>query len=602
MATPILQDIRIDGKSYRIDLPSYKVKDIVDFAPRASVPGGSVVMSDLGLYQPLVQSDFRRGFGFLWYSDAAGYMNSFGDMDTRQDGLVMRYTQKTSSDTDNNAKEGFTTWNGKLWAWGAGGLRSYDGSSWSSEYSSAAVNFALAAGDYLFYCPDGARIRKVNTSGTHSDTGLDASATDYKWMLIHNGFIFAGKDGTNRVHYTDQVDCSDLEGTTADPAAVYVGLGNVPTIGAIVYAGSMYVARQDGLWQVGEDFISRKVVDYKNEVSSNNFRSMDIVNGFLVFPVRDHLIQWNGVRVNDITPDKISDTFPYTTYGRFDNLVACDNFLYFTARTNETTYKEALICFDGAGFHKLADLATSTDTITAMGYDVVNNRLWYHLDSTNDVTYYIQMQNFSPFPYANFNTSGTHGFDSSRMDMGFIRVQKSMTSLIVNAENVTATRYIQIQYQLDGDGTWHDWDTITNEGVTELGTPGGFPTVEFYYAQLRFIFVTDDSAQSPILNEYTIRFLMRPMVQYGWNFNIIAASEAAADDGLDERAASEIVKEIRTIRNSKAPIEYIDVMGDTYTGYITAISEQPTYRREVGEGEYPDIEYMINVNLIEVGE
>ena len=42
-------DIFRDGQPFRINLGSYKVKDIVDFAPRATVPGNSSMMSDLSL-------------------------------------------------------------------------------------------------------------------------------------------------------------------------------------------------------------------------------------------------------------------------------------------------------------------------------------------------------------------------------------------------------------------------------------------------------------------------------------------------------------------------------------------------------------------------
>ena len=800
-------DIQLFGKDYRVDLESYKVKDILDFAPRASVPGGSVVMSDLGLYQPLVQSDFRHGFGFQWYSDASGYMRTEGNIDTRQDGLAMLMTQKTSSDTNNANKEGFTTWNGKLWAWGTGGLRVYDGSwanhtfsgiekyattaaavtaadtltfqhtvptigqnrilivevatrtnvavssitfngdaltskstvagtaraeiwyllnpdegtgdvvitmaavanfaagattylyvdqtvpfgtaattsgngttasvavtaavgdvviavvgkqggvgdtltigalqtsNWLKSYATGsagqgagsyepgaasttmswtwtntrqfaitgialkpaanavvgAVNYALAAGDYLFYAPDGGRLRKVSLAGVDSVAGLNTSSIDYKWLIVHNGYIFAGIDGSNRVHYSDQADLSDLEGTTADPGVIYVGSSNMPTLGAIVYAGNLYITRQDGLWHLGEDFIARKAVDYANEASDTNFRSLAVVNGFLIYPIRDHLIQWNSVRVNDITPEKITDSFPYTTYGRFDNFVAVDNFLYFTARTNEATYIEDLIAFDGTGFHKLMKLATgNTDTVTAMGYDVINNRLWYHLDATADVTYYIQMQNQSPFPYANFPTSGTHSIITSRLDMGFRRVQKSMASLIIEAENLSTTRTIKVYYQIDGDGTWYLWDTITDSGTVELSNPGGFHTREFNYMQLRFDLATDSTSSSPIFNAYTLRFIMRPNVLFGWNMNIIGASDIRNGLNVDERSSSEIVKELREWRDSKAPGKFVDILGDTYIGYVTAISEQPRYRREKGEDEVPDIEYLLNVNFVSV--
>src|SRR5687768_17573022 len=98
-------DIQLDGKPYRIDVATWRGKDIIDFSPRATVPGGSFVMSDLGLLQPLVQTDWRHGFGFHWYADAMGYLQTVGNIDTRQDGIAMLFTSSTSSETDNNVKE-----------------------------------------------------------------------------------------------------------------------------------------------------------------------------------------------------------------------------------------------------------------------------------------------------------------------------------------------------------------------------------------------------------------------------------------------------------------------------------------------------------------
>lgn len=796
-------DVLLDNKHYRIALPTWKVRDIIDFAPRASVPGGSVVMSDLSLYQPLVQNDWRRGFGFQWYQDAAGYMKTEGSIDTRHDGMAMLFTQSTSSDTNNNRKDGFALFNGNLYAWGENGLRVYNGTSWSNHsfsgiekgnitqasaasttsliyrhtvpsygqnkllvvtislasnvtvssvtfngdsltqlstvgtapkaeiwyrlapdsvegdivvtlgsasaissgatsflyvdqttpfgtaatssgtgtsssvtvvgatgrtnidvlakiggeadgheaaaaqeqdwtqhvsttvsgggstidstaslamtwswtnsraYAAAGVsiipasqevtgtvNFALSAGDYLFYCPDGARIRKISLAGVDSAAGLDSTAIDYKWLIIHNGYIYAGKDGTNMVHYSSEPDLSDLEGTADDPSVIYVGIGNVPTLGAISYAGNLYVPRRDGLWTIGEDAIARKAIDYTNEASDVNFASMAIHSGFLYFPIRNRIIQWNGVRVNDLTPDKLNDTFPFTTYGNFDHFVTVDSMLYMVGRTNESPFKEHLLCFDGSGWHKLTSLTTGTDYVSAMNFDTENERMWWHKNATSDVTYYIQFQENSIFPYSDFDTSGTHQIYTSLLDMGFRRIIKSMPSLIVEGENLSETRYISVYYQLDGDGNWILWDRIKESGTVELKNPGGTHTREFNYIQFRFDFITDSSAQSPILNGYTIRFIMRPTVMFGWNFDILAATSLKDTYNEDEREASQVVIELREIRDSKEPVKFRDILGHTTWVYLTAMTEIPSYRRTTQEGELDDIEYSININLV----
>jgi hypothetical protein len=583
-------DILIDGKPFRVGLTTYKVKDIIDFAPRATVPGNSAMMSDLSLYQPLVQTDWQHGFGFHWYSDAAGYMTTVGNIDTRHDGLALMYTQSELSEGSSILKSGIVPFNGAIYSYGNEGLFKFDGTVWSAVYATGKVNYAINAGDYLLFCPDGARVRKMSLTGVVTDAGVDANATDYSWLLINTGFIYAGKDATNRIHYDTNADLSQLEGTTADPDMISAGIGNMPTRGAIVYGGSLYVSRPDGLWQIGEDKIARRVLDFTDSLSDTNFRSMAVVNGYLIFPIRDRIVQWNGSRTADITPTRITDEFPYTTYTQFKNFVSADNFLFCTARTNETVYKESLLCFDGVGWHKLTDIISDgLYTVNMLSYEAINNRLWFHV---NDETRFIRMET-SAYPYANFPTTGQHSIISSRLDMGFRRITKSMSSMFVEARNVTDDIYLNVYYSLDGSD-WQLWDKVSQNGITELKFPGGYQTVEFNYALIRFDFITNDSTICPVLESYTLNFIMRPMTRMGYAFQIVAASNYEHDMYSDDRTAAEIITQLRDIRNSKAPVAFEGLMGESLMGYLTAIGESAVYRTE------QDIEYLVQCSFVEM--
>jgi hypothetical protein len=596
-------DIHIDGKPYRIDFESWSGKDVIDFAPRATVPGGSAVMSDLGMFQPLLQTDWRHGFGFHWYSDAMGYMSTVGNIDTRQDGLVMMFTQSTASDTNDSIKFGMTTFNNKVYAWGHAGLRRYTpGGGWVSIYNTEAVNFAFAAGNYLFFAPDNLRIQKMDTDETITDAGLDINATDYRWLILHNGYIYAIKDGSNAIHFDNSETLATLQGNASDTNRILVGVGANPILGAIVYNGNLYVRKSDGVWLIGEDRIARRMLDFSAEESSNNLRSWAVINGYLVMPMRDRILQWNGARVSDITPHKINDEFPYVTYGRFDNFVAVGDYLYITARTNTDPYDEDLLAFDGVGWHKLAtllnDITVDTgSTVTMLAYEAENNRLWYHLDETADSTHYIQFQNNSSFPYANFPTSGQHSLISSRIDVGFRRVKKSMDRVYLEARNCSATTYLRVYYSLDG-GDWVHWRDVKENGIIILENPGGANTREFNYMQLRIDFVAGNTAQSPILEGYSISFIMRPETRMGYNFNVVAASNYEHGQYTDDRTSQEILDDLKAVRNSPAPVQMIDIYGREHVGYITAISERPIYRQ--GEGDTIDVEVMFNVNFVEI--
>ena len=617
--------VTLNGKDYRIDLATYRASDIVDFAPRAGTPGGSILHSELGLYQPLLQTDWRHGFGFQWYTDASGFMRSDGDIDTRHAGVVMRMTQPTSSDTNNSRKEGMCIFNGRLFTWGPGGLRDYNGTTWANTSGiTGAVNFCLPTGAYLFVLMDGALTKRVQVNFTTVANLEDASATDFKWAIIHGGFLFFGKDATSRIHYTDGPlgldDGSDLEGDTADPDLKYVGAGGFATLGATIYGTKMYVFRPDGIWQF-ENFLATQVLDYSNEASSNNFRSWATYRGLLTYPIRDRIMQWNGARESDITPPQWSDTFPYGTYGRFDNFVTQGRFLYVTARTNQSPWVEDLLCWDGVGWHRLLTLVPSSTTasVTAGGFDAFNNRLWFHVEDTagSDVntTYFIQIQDLSDYPYSDFLTSGAHDIISSRLDMGFRRVKKSVPSILFEVSNVltSASRHLLVYYSIDG-GSWTAWggtggttNKLTAGSVApttiELSDPlgTGNSTLEFYYLQIKVELVTATAAQTPVLEGMTVRFIMRPEVAYGHAFTVILEDFQQFGGLSDDRSVNDLITNLRTARDSKAPLAFVDPFGGTRQVYVSALVE---YLQEMNVddnvGGVPSYSGLMQVNCVEV--
>ena len=995
-------DIKIDGKPYRIELESYRGIDIVDFAPRAATPGGSIIHSELGLYQPMLMSDWRHGFGFHWFSDAMGYMRTVGNVDTRHPDIAMLYTQSNSSETEDFQRIGAVLHNGKLYTYGPGGIRRFADGEWSnvsifqpnvhasttgksttsqtsltishevtedgadrgllvfvgvqddvditgvtwngvaltqkatigtapkarvfflanpetgthnvvistgagttiggvvhtllyvnqtdpfgtivsdtdtsSEVASVAatssfeqlvVDFMvkdyhsgeattigagqtllgeeedieddisiysskengassvtmswtwtndvdssilavpvkpsettniismLSNGDYLFACPANGRLRRTQkdriltiqpseaeledtsineadsdenyddksvgrvgtvaatkhrsmllkfdlsalpsdadiqsvklyltrktltgdiftinihrilpanaqwneqtatwdtkdgtaawagsngcrtsgtdysatalysdipdeskknlplefdlnvtefeamvaanhgmivfdtlsesnrwinlctsreeeeayrpkleieyeTSGGWEDAGVDSEAGDFNWMMVHNGFIYAGKRDENRVHYGSAEDLTDIEGSEDDEELIQIGIGGVSTVHGVSFNSNLYIARRDGLWQLGEDNIARKVLDFQSEVSPRNFESIVVHNGYVIFPIRDTIRQWNGVRLSDITPNKINDSFPYTTYGKFANFVIIGKWVYCTARTNEETYTESLLCYDGVGWFKLMDLVTDgLETVSMMYFDSELQRLWYHINGEEQDIRYIQFNDISPFPYADFPTTGTHSLISSRLDMGFRRVKKSTPSMLVSGSNLSDSIYLTIYYSLDG-GEWVLWEHIKESGMTTLTHPDQLDTIEYNYIQIRVDFTTDDSEQSPILEDLTLRFIMRPEVGYGYSFNIVAASNYIYKNTNREVPVNKIISNLKEARNSKAPVDFVDVFGNKFKVYISSYQERAVTRHlKAMPGGQADIEHIVSVNVVDVTE
>jgi hypothetical protein len=695
----------LNGNAYRIDPGSWRSRDVSDALPRASTPGGGIIFSELSLYQPLNQTDWRHGAHFYWHTDASGYAETVGNIDTRHAGVVQLFTKLSARASELRARGGFAMSHSIDYAfgWGSDGLIGYNRSSntWLDwTFITGGVNQVWSNGNYTFALPDGGRILKCNSlgittltvtgsganyvdvaatvpafaddaynnfhieviSGTGigqvrivsdtvaatkritvstnwtvnpgvgaeikvwrwSVTGVNANSTDYKWIIAHDGFVYAGKDGTNEVYYDSTVDLAQLHGsTTDDPAAIIVGTKGRPVLRAISFNGDLYFARADGLFRMDKDrTAARRVLDYADQVHENNFASMTVYNGNLIFPIRNQLYQWNGVRVSNVTPPRMNDSFPFTAYNQFSNFMVVGNFLLMSARANLTypTFYSDLIAWDGVGWHKLqrspelgpTSYFISASMIMGGGY---GDTLFLDVQSTTDAGIFtIRFNDYNEQPYADFPTTGEHALITSRFDAGYRRVTKSTPSVLVEGSNLAATRYIKVFYRVDSNLTWLPWggtdgttNVVNTSGVTELKNPAGAGaaglTLEYYWLQLKFQLVTTSASVSPILEGFTIRLLMRPDTDYGYSFNVLANEDNEMAMGLvDERDPKTIITDLRTVRDSKKPVTFVDLWGTSRYVYLTSITGLAGEEIAEDMGANPNIPHIVTLNLVEVND
>lgn len=626
-------DVSINGKKYRVQLESYKEKDLADFAPRASVPGGSSIMAELLLYQPLNMTDWRHGYGFMWHTDAMGYLKTMGDVDTRSPGSVMFSSKPVEiTDATDPQKAGFVTFNNAIHAWGYvvgadNSVRKYSGSSWSDVYNPAAsekVVTCFATETYLFVSLYGSRLQKITTAGVRSDAGSDTAAKNFAQFCIHNGKIWAYQAGSNLLHYSTEDDLSDLQADVdalgdPDPVAVPVGAGGFPLSGLVSYAGYLYVFRSDGVWAVGEDNIARRILDFSSEnAPSVNFKVKVVYNGYLYFNVMSKLYQWNGSRLSDVTPPRLGDKFPYSEIRWYGAAVSASNYLYVLAdwfndeaSSSSLEVVISLFCFDGVGWHKLNDLLEGATLALVSTYPMS-----FFTYSTKQLVIGVAGKTYlvttpfrdvasPPFPISLSTATAPHLL-TSRVDAGFRRIIKSTPSILVEADNVDTDRYLKVGYYLDNSTTYQAFGYVTAPGVTELypnypSTTSSDATEEFYNMKLRVDLVNTGTVttSSPILEGLTLRFLMRPEVFYGYNFNIIGAENYVYGDVVDNRSPKDIRDELQAARDSKSPIEFIDIYGVSHKCYISSLSLLAVERHENSDDGTVNMENILNTNLVE---
>jgi hypothetical protein len=479
-----------------------------------------------------------------------------------------------------------------------------------------AITFLFENGEYLFAAPTGQRLLK-SASGTSTWTpaGFNNKSNDYSWLEMHGGYIFGGKNSEAEVYFDTNSDLSALAGDPGDDADELVaGPGTTGTKSGISFLEKLAVARTDGLWTMDTDsattteWISKRTLNFKNLNAPVNFKTMATWGGSLYFTIQDKIIyEWNGAKLQNISPGYITDAWEYVTWYRFDNFTPFGDWLLMTARTTDTLsghtgYAEAIIAWDGVGFHQLTVPITDGDgSITMMAIDTQNNYIWYHVSKTaSETTYFHAFQSDSDFAFANYPTTGTHQITTSRIHAGFRRVDKSMPSLWLETDNCSATEKITVQYALDDSSTFRTWDTIVSDGEHVLYLPQNKLTEEFRYIRLRFVLETGSATATPVLEGFAMMVMMRPDFKMGYSFDIIGGTNVASGMFEDDRTGRSIMMDLRALRDRKEPIELVTPFGDHVFGYLTSLTEQAVeWEPEDHEGGDVNILQLLRCNFVE---
>ena len=612
-----------------MDLRSYKRRDIVDFSPRAQSAGANIY-SELGLYQTVNLQSFQGGFGFPWHTATKTnvYLRTDGSLDTRHANAVMLMTKPTVSDSDIKA-DGFIEYGGDIYAWSTDGVSVFTSSDavWTSDVSTDSVRDMWHNGWKIFVARETDTLMYGGTDARATTDWTECGATTDQigalWIQHHDGFVYVGKESVggsdgHRAFYDDSIIMSDMYLVASDdPQAIPIGLNGRQVKKPISYRGDLLFPRADGVYRMDKDKKGARVIlDYKDKASSENFRSWAIHNGQLIFPVRDALYQWNGVRTVPTNPQDLTDKYPFLSYGQFDNFVTSGRFLYMTARTNADVYttdnwEEHIVCFDGVSWHKLLEASTDgVSTINAMYYDVINDYLWF--DKASEVSY-IPFNVVGDLPYEDFYATSdliTHSLVTPKIDAGYRRVTKSTPSLLMEGHNLSTNQYLEMFYALDGDVDWLPWggdsglsNVMTSDGVHEFINPQGEDksTLEYKNISFKIDFVSNASTATPVLEGIYPRLIMRPDTLYGWNMNIKASPRLQYGTALSHKTPKEIVDELQKHRDSKAPLDFEDIYGDKFKVYVSSINEAAIEEHVDRPGPAPEIEQMVTINLVQVG-
>jgi len=118
---------------------------------------------------------------------------------------------------------------------------------------------------------------------------------------------------------------------------------------------------------------------------------------------------------------------------------------------------------------------------------------------------------------------------------------------------------------------------------------------------LRVTLDTDDAAQTPVVEDITIRYIMRPGTVYGWLFEIVGATYARYADYIMDQTSNEIKAALKAARDSAPPIPYMDLDGENYWVYLTSFNGRVVEINDRDGVENGAIEYRFRISLVETG-
>ncbi len=623
--------LEVDGTTYglMVRIPGYKQADITPYTVK--IGSGDMRFSDQTVYATLVQEDWSHGFGFREMTDPQGYSHSDHCVDSRFPRMVMLMTKLTdASKMDTGltiaAARKFIEYGGNVYACTINGVYRWDGAKWvSTGQDTGECHDAIEDGVNLYVSFDGARGRHYN-GVIWDDTG-QSTFTDMRFFARHGGYMWASDDGLPTVHYTS-LPTDDFEGgndgTGGDPDAIDVSQGRIPITSLCPWNNALYVGKEDGLWQIPEGAdLAYQIGYYADQRHSKNFQTMVVWKGNLYYCIKNDLYRQTGLTITNVSAPMWSYDFPYQRFGNYRFLTPCGDFLYVIASENTETgtygtggyglgpygggSKEALLCYDGVGWHKLMDIATGGDTVSGMNYTPLNDKLWISIQGTTDKIYYIPLNTSYHMPYPSYETTTTRPSDldnphylyMSGFDAQLSTVQKHFSAASISGI-FDSGRTIDAWYSIDRGpwmhlGTYDDPDA-SNAGIETIAFPASATGKMIHF---RFNFQTAQETLTPVMERFILQYLPRPATIYSYEFDILLADIIKElDHTLDSNTSKDLYDALLAARASVTPLTLHDIWNEEHTVYCTAVTWVPTEFESGGSGTPKEVEGYIHAVFV----
>lgn len=306
---------------------------------------------------------------------------------------------------------------------------------------------------------------------------------------------------------------------------ISVGDASAEIINLYDYDGSLFVFKEDGLYQVNEDKAMRQDTGLEFIRSDNTGQAVTNRNFFMYFSWGGYALQQlqkNNAQVDmrSVGPDK-EQGLPDVRRGRVSTLGFHPNGLFAAVDAGEDGFSSVLVRGDPSGWHEVFRAPRAGQRIRALHWQDNPGtfpRLW--IDLGEDIAYQDWPRHtFNPLQDEGLSYQHECNLIMADVDMGAIRLPKYIKELSLLSENLQSGVDVQVDYQLDQDIGTSRW---LNAGAA-YRSPEDVIAIhkgDVRKVRVRLRLLTEYADIPPVVLASVLEGFARTPLKYQWNLRI----------------------------------------------------------------------------------
>ncbi len=176
-----------------------------------------------------------------------------------------------------------------------------------------------------------------------------------------------------------------------------------------------------------------------------------------------------------------------------------------------------------------------------------------------------------------YRATGTQ--ESGLFDAGLPSIDKVWRSVTLTHAALPASATIEVQYQLDGAGSWTSLGTSDVDNATSkvLSFSGTVTSKQIAFRVL--LGGSADAATSPVLYDFLLRYVPAPPLKREWELPIVLEGTAelpqvTLDGQPNPRTGAQMSADLWTAKAAAGPITFVDLDGASRPAYFTNLEEK----------------------------